>query len=374
MNQVFKTGLLLLLVIMGAMGTARAFDLNANGQISAWFTAADTGTQGVWEGGLRFMPEFSFDQDISDTTRIGAEVALNMFMAPSTRDTSTESDLRLYRAQLRYVTAQSETSAGLQKINFGPGRLLRPLRWFDQINPDDPLQLTNGVYGIRFRYNTVKNTGIWLWLLYGNEDLKGYEQLQTLKGSFEGGGRIQGEFLKGELAASTHLRQVAGGTLGIPDFTESRLGIDGRWDVGVGLWFEAVLNYQASRFLPYQWTKLMSAGTDYTFNIGNGLYVLGEHMVSGLSETVFGLNENVHVSALSLNYPIGMLDQLTANLYYKWSESNWYLNLTWRRAYDRFSIYAIGFWNPDAAIATGGRQNNVVYGGKGIQIIVVFHY
>lgn len=369
-----RVGVLVFMAVIGTMGTARGFDLGVSGQISAWFTAADTGADEVFESGLRYIPELTFRQDITGETYIGAEVALNSFVAPSTREEKMRSDLRLYRAQLRYVTAQSETCVGLQKINFGPGRLLRPLRWFDQLNPNDPLQLTDGVYGARFRYNTLQNTGLWLWLLYGNQDLKGYEQLRTRKGSLEGGGRLQGELLKGELAISAHMRRVEGDTLGIPDFSEGRLGLDGRWDVGIGLWFEAVLQYQDSSQLTFQWAKIMSAGADYTFDIGNGLYVLGEHMISGPSKAIFGFSEAVNVSAFSVNYPLGMLDQVTTRLYYNWSENNWYLNLTWQRTYDKFSIYTIGFWNPDQTTPSGQGLNSSSFGGKGVQVVVVYNH
>jgi hypothetical protein len=354
--------------------SAKAVKVNTRGQISAWLTGIETGNEGVLRGGVRYIPEFSLRHDMNETTYLGAEAALNALIAPSSRDDETNADLNLYRAQLRYVTAQSETCVGLQKINFGPGRLLRPLRWFDQINPNDPLQLTDGVYGARFKYNTLDNTGLWLWFLYGNEDLKGYELLQTRTGSVEGGGRLQGDLLKGELAASIHVRRVDGAGLRIPYFTESRLGIDGRWDVGIGIWFEAVLQYQQSDFLHFPWTKPMSVGADYTFDIGNGVYVLGEHMATVLSSQALGWKEAVHVSALSMNYPVDPLDQVTATLYYDWYARQWHTNLTWSRTYDKFSIYVTGFWNPDETAQTAQHQNSFALGGKGVRLMAVFNY
>jgi len=53
---------------------------------------------------------------------------------------------------IRLSTKQFELRAGLQKINFGSATLLRPLMWFDKIDPRDPLQLTDGVYALLARY------------------------------------------------------------------------------------------------------------------------------------------------------------------------------------------------------------------------------
>ena len=59
---------------------------------------------------------------------------------------------------------------GLQKINFGSATMLRPLMWFDQVDPRDPLQLTDGVWGVLGRYYFLNNANIWLWGLYGNKN------------------------------------------------------------------------------------------------------------------------------------------------------------------------------------------------------------
>jgi hypothetical protein len=50
----------------------------------------------------------------------------------------------------------------LQKINFGSASMLRPLMWFDQMDPRDPLQLTDGVWGLLGRYYFLNNANIWL--------------------------------------------------------------------------------------------------------------------------------------------------------------------------------------------------------------------
>ena len=69
---------------------------------------------------------------------------------------------------MRYSSDQFELRLGLQKINFGSASMLRPLMWFDQMDPRDPLHLTDGVWGLLARYYFLNNANIWLWGLYGN--------------------------------------------------------------------------------------------------------------------------------------------------------------------------------------------------------------
>ena len=61
------------------------------------------------------------------------------------------------------INKNIENRLGLQKIDFGSALLIRPLQWFNQIDPRDPLRLTNGVYGILFRQYFNDNSNIWLW-------------------------------------------------------------------------------------------------------------------------------------------------------------------------------------------------------------------
>lgn len=133
---------------------------------------------------------------------------------------------------------------GLQKIDFGSATILRPLQWFNQIDPRDPLQLTNGVYGIMGRYTFLNNANIRIWGLYGNEKARGFDVVPTNNSIPEFGGRIQHPVPKGELAFSYHHRSANTKTLGhvsaLNKIPENRIGLDGKWDLGIGLWFEGV--------------------------------------------------------------------------------------------------------------------------------------
>ena len=80
--------------------------------------------------------------------------------------------------------------------------------WFDRIDPRDPLQLTDGVWALLLRYFFLNNANIWLWGLYGNDDVKGWEFLPTVKDDIEFGGRIQVPVPLGELGLSYHHRRA----------------------------------------------------------------------------------------------------------------------------------------------------------------------
>ena len=351
-----------------------AVEIDQSGQMSWWMNAARS--QSVWTGetGLRYIPQVSLRHALEDETFVDGDFSLNTYVNIANQTTASGHDLRFYRAQLRYATAQSETRIGLQKIDFGPARLLRPLRWFDQINPNDPLQLTEGVYALMYKYHTQKNTGVWLWGLYGNDDPKGHEIRATAEEDPEIGGRIQYPFLNGEMAVTVHTRMVDGRPLSGADFSEKRIALDGQWDLGIGLWFESVFQHQNGPLSGLNWIKLISVGGDYTFAIGNGLYVLGEHMLSVLSEDALGWEDETHISAFSANYPVGIADQLSASIYYDWENRDWYNFLTWQRQYDSWGFYWMGFSNPDSDPINQNQNEQNLFAGKGMQLLVVFNH
>ena len=76
--------------------------------------------------------------------------------------------IKAYRLWGRYTGHQFEVRVGLQKIDFGSAMMLRPLQWFDEMDPRDPLNFTTGVYGALGRYYFLNNANIWGWILYGN--------------------------------------------------------------------------------------------------------------------------------------------------------------------------------------------------------------
>lgn len=334
--------------------------------------------------GLRYIPEFSLALQLSKSINLDTEVSVHTFgtaLFEEIDTVQTDGDIKPYRLWLRFSLSQFEARVGLQKISFGSAALLRPLMWFDRLDPRDPLKLTDGVYSLLLRYYFVNNTNVLLWGLYGNEETKGWEALPTQKDSVEYGGRLQIPLFIGEIAVTYHHRRAdiqksslfppAHGTHIAP---ENRYALDGKWDVGIGLWFEGTLIHQQNELLTLPWQRALNVGLDYTFDIGNGLYLLGEHLNLIRSQEAFSSGDDINFSAILIRYSLGLLDEITGILYYNWEEDEFYRFFSWQRTYDKWRINVIGFWNPkDFQIyptASGDRP----FVGKGFQATIIFNY
>ena len=373
---------ILIFLLYAAIGSnLPAADFDIEGQASGWITSnPDMATQ----IGLRYIPDIMISTDAGENL-IDGEFSLNMYgLSQYTHATDSiffQNDLSAYRLWLRLSGLQYEFRIGLQKINFGSAILLRPLMWFDSIDPRDPLQLTDGVYGILARYYFLNNANIWLWGLYGNDQTRGWEIFTSDKHKPEFGGRVQVPLLTGEIALTFHHRwinirdQFQGASLALQsDLAENRIGLDGKWDIGIGIWFEAVLSHRNLDYKPLSYQRTTNVGADYTFDIGNGLGLIMEYFTMSMSDRAFGSGEDISLTALSVNYPLGLLDNLTGMVYFESDQNNWYRFFSWQRTYDNWRFYLMGFWNPDQyQLYQTGLENNL-YAGKGIQFLVVFNH
>ena len=370
-----------LTVAVSMTRTAAAQSVSVQGQVSTWFTLndADPSTPGL---GVRYVPALSVEHQLTESRLVDGEISLNAYgygESPGWHDLDTTGRLKPYRVWARFKTSRFEARGGLQKINFGSALLLRPLRWFDSVDPRDPLQITEGVYGLLVREYLPRNYTVWAWGLYGNDHLKGLELSPTRERTPEYGGRFQAPLSRGEIAFTTHHRRAdlsrgltTVGAAEDPIARESRYGFDGKWDVGVGIWFEGAAIRQTRPALPAADSGALTLGADYTFGLGNGLHVLGEYFVQEMSEEV-----STRFSALSLNYPLGLLDSLSAILYVDTTRGDVYRFINWQRTYDSWQFYLMGFWNPRqlaivSQAATSVGRNPL--SGKGIQIMAVFNH
>jgi len=231
------------------------------GQLSTQLTRRYSDDEWLVNAGIQYIPQLRLSQTISSVNIFDLELSYHSFV--HTDQKVSRDNLKLYRFNARYATEQSETQVGLQKINFGPAQLLRSLRWFDRLDPRDPTKITEGVYGLRYRYNFLNNANIWLWGLYGNDETKGYEITPTASKKPEFGGRFQAPVPMGEMAMTFHSRQVEN-TESDRIFRENRFALDGRWDVFIGAWFEAVVQHQDIAS-PSNYTKMLTLGLDYTW-------------------------------------------------------------------------------------------------------------
>ena len=349
-------------------------EMDLEGQLSGWSIESDIDDH--WENstGIRYIPDLDISHRFDNETAIDSEISVNMFSYAGSGPYMDKTDIDLYRADVRYTTTRTETRVGLQKINFGPAVILRPLKWFDRLDPTDPLQLTDGVYALRFRYVAQDNSNFWAWLLYGNDDPKGYEFFPSASDNIEAGGRIQSPLLDGDMGFTFHTRIVDSTNYNIPEFRENRYALDGRWDVGIGLWFEGLLQEQKTEYIPYKWTKRICLGADYTFDIGSGLYLLMEHMATTMSGKMLMWKNDYHISAFQLGYSLGIMDSISAIGYYSWKKDKFSQYISWMRTYDNF-VFNISLFNfPETSLDIRGHTQNTIIGGRGIQIMVVFNH
>lgn len=364
---------LLAFIIFLNMQTS-AIEMAFEGQLSGWLTESDIND--LWENsmGIRYIPDIDISHELENDTAIDSEISLNMFASSGSGTYMDKTDIDLYRADIRYTTTHTETRIGLQKINFGPAVILRSLKWFDRLDPTDPLQLTDGVYALRFRYDALNNANYWLWMLYGNDDPKGYELLSSTSDNIETGGRVQYPILFGEMALTFHTRKVNGAQLGISEFRENRYALDGRWDAGIGIWFESLFQEQKTPLLPYKWTKRISLGADYTFDIGSGLYFLLEHMSTAMSGKILGWDQDFHTSAFQMRYSLGILDSISAIGYYSWEQDNYYQHISWTRTYDNFLVNVSLFSYPETSLNNSRMFQSSITGGRGVQAMVIYNH
>jgi len=369
-----KYRLLFVILIIAFSGILRGGEFSTKGLIAAW--ADGSYNEDVFDKniGIRAIPEFDYSLPVFGDNSLDFFASFNAYLSS---DLGTAYyDLKLYRLKLRYAADQMDIRIGLQKIEFGPAKILRPLRWFDSIDPRDPLKMTDGVYAALFRYFFLNNANIWLWGVYGEDKTRGWERLPSVKGDMEYGGRLQFPLLSGESGLTYHHRTVNLNLLNrfVYQYGEDRYALDGRWDLGVGVWYEAVAKYGHLDLLPYQWQKMITLGTDYTFSVGNGLYVMLEHMLTQLSKDFSGNDEDNNTTALSLMYPIGIFDAVSSITYYDWKENNFYQFLSWQRTYDKFSFNFNLFYYPQGTIESDNNDLHIPKRGYGAQVMVMYNY
>jgi hypothetical protein len=358
-------------IMTPAIASADAFEFR--GEFTGWAGLTDPDTHLENNYGVRYIPQLIFHQALSDDSFWDVEASLNAHLS-RTEDESNPAEVDLYRAIVRYATPRTETRIGLQQISFGSAQILRPLRWFDRLHPTDPLNFTEGVNAVRFRYDALNNAGVWLWGLCCNEDTKGYEHQPTAEGLPELGGRFQHPVPLGEVAVSLHTRSVEGYGSDEADFTENRIGIDGKWDVGIGLWIESACIQQKPSDKNQTSMNMTTAGADYTFGFGNGLYFSVEHMSIVLAEDLLAPDEDVQVSAHLFSYPVSLMDNLTFIGYYVWEQNAYLPHLNWGRTFDTTMVNISLFHVPDVDMISTELLPGETIAGTGLQFMLTINH
>lgn len=376
-----------------SLSATESVSLSLNGQLAGW-SAIQFSNPALWLTGGRFVPTLTGRKEINSGRGWDGEMSLNINgSAIWSRDSAPDynGQFKPYRVWLRYYTPDFEIRAGLQKINFGAAKMLRPLMWFDGMDIRDPLQLTDGVYGLLGKYYFQNNAGIWTWILAGNHRPKGYEWAGTAIWSPELGGRVQLPLGPGELALSYNHRMVnplhtlsgwsdnESPPIPTESLSEHKVGFDGKWDLGIGLWIEGsltALEEVPGSVLPSR-TDLLNLGMDYTFAFGNGLGISLEYFRYHAGEKFITDGNSAEILASMVTYPLSLIDNMSLMIFYVPSpgRSYWMNYLTWSRTYDQLSVYLIGFINPETynlpMMTTQGRN---IFAGKGLQLMLSYNF
>ncbi len=355
--------------------------LKLKGQLSTWAHFNPENPYPLYIGG-RYIPQLNYEIQLRKSKLIDFELSANFYGDAGIHffdSAYVDGNINPYRLWGRYSSEQLEIRVGLQKIDFGTAVMMRALRWFDQVDPRDPLRLTEGVWAGLSRYYFLNNVNIWFWCLYGNKNLKGMEVVKTNSDIPELGGRIQSPVPRGEAGLSYHhrvadSRDLNGVVQPFSEIQENRIGLDAKWDLIVGLWLEAAWVNKSEDLGILKNQEVITLGTDYTFSVGSGLSVSLEHMLMAFDEKAFEFSNTSNFTGLSMNYPIGMFDNISAIFYYDWTNNSIYNFVNWFRQFDRTTFYVMAYWNPENNQMPTMRDGANLYGGIGLQLMFVFNH
>jgi hypothetical protein len=369
-----------ILMFFSLKGNSQDF-LKIKGQLSA-FTHFNAGNEYPWWNGGRYIPQVNFDLNPEGDKRIDFEASANLFGNIGLKgfeDTRSNGNIKPYRVWGRYSTNQLELRVGLQKINFGSASILRPLMWFDQVDPRDPLQLTDGVWGVLGRYYFLNNTTLWLWALHGNNKPKGWEMVGTNRSVPEFGGRIQVPVSSGEAALAYHYRVADSRALEetklqFARIPEHRIGFDAKFDWVVGYWIEASWKNMGKDMGIFSNQEILNLGVDYTFGVGNGLTVIHEQLFVAFDEKPFAFNNSTLFSLLSATYPVGLFDTLSYILYFDWGSKSAYNFINWQRKFNNITLHIMGYMNPKNYEIPTQQVDEKLFAGTGVQLMLVFNH
>jgi len=333
-------------------------------------------TSGQWQSVSNHLSVFSrYYPDIlwrTDSDWGFADLDLSYRFNISNQNSAWKFDGSWYRAQFRIGGNSWDLRGGLQQLNFGPGKYLRSLRWFDTLDPRDPLQLTTGVIGVRFKAYSQRTT-TQVWVLENTSSLRGWEWIPGSGNAPELGGR----FLMtagGDMGLTVHTRSIRIdpnlGDGSSDSGREWRFALDGMWDIGPGVWFEGVLTHRnLSEFSSWNQETSFSIGMDYTFPIGQGITTTVEFLDARLG-TISNSVRNNQFSAVEVRLPLTITDQLSWVVFSDIHSGLTISTLSWQRILDAWILYVA--WVSHSQVAST-RFNNTGL-GDGLTLLLVFNH
>lgn len=249
-----------------------------------------------------------------------------------------DGEVKAHRVWLRLMDETTEVRIGMQRIDFGAAKVLRPLQWFDTLDPQDPTGFSPGVKGLLIRNYFAGDINLWLWTLYGNELIPAISPYKSLRKEPEFGGRLQISY-PSEVGLSLHQRIVEFPLRQSDDAsTERKIALDGFFDLGVGLWFEAMWVELAARSHPGLSYYLGTLGIDYTLPWGNGVYTSLEAMGLKVAQNSYSDRRESLTAALNISYSLNLLERLRLYGTIRSDSSDKNIFFGWQRSYDDFLI------------------------------------
>jgi len=267
---------------------------------------------------LSYIPTLSAYYELSRGKMVDLEWAYR-FGRSYIGDSLEEHYEKPYRGWLRYSTQRIEARLGLQKVSFGPARVLRPLAWFDTIDPEDPIAQTEGVEAFRLRFFPSNSLALWTWIMKDVSDTLSY------------GGRGELSTSLGEWGFTLHQDT---------DVSNTQVGIDFRYDGFIGFWNESVMIKSDNIEI-----DMITVGADYTLPIASGVLIMTESMFISSKQNTTTSDQTS--TAFMASLPVGMFHNVMLISSLDWDENNTYNYLRWSSTYDNFSINCMASINPN---------------------------
>ncbi|MFC1481258.1 hypothetical protein ACFL6E_03320 [Candidatus Neomarinimicrobiota bacterium] len=310
-------------------------------------------------GLLGYLPMLSLAANNKGSWLIDFEWAGRMaaqYTGAPGEDTSTVTVGKNHRLWARLSSEKFEIRAGLQKMAFGPGMVLRPLMWYDTLDLRDPTGQTDGTEALRVRYFGGDNWSLAGWLNRLNSDF-----------DMASGGRLELTTPSTEIGLTFHYQAADTNlfTSQVARFGRQRIAFDLRYDGFIGAWTEIV--YGCEAIGPDVDVTQIMIGADYTLGIGQGIYVINENLYFKYTGKEW---DPVTVSVLMASVPMGFIDQLTAIVQYDWDKSRAFNYLRWSRTYDHLSFNVMLGANPGRS----GVEGPLSSFGESIQLMMIYNH
>jgi hypothetical protein len=356
--------------------TAQDFNFDWKNGLSAqiWYNKDEYNQEWLFDTGWK--PDLFAKYQFENGWDVSGELSLNnhvSYLYDLDNEDELDLSIKLYRAWAAMSYGESEIKAGLQHIRFGPAKIYRPLQWFDNLDPFSLIQDSEGVPAITVTH-FFPNPEFKFWILPGTGEPRYTDWgVATKKGSIEWGGRASVLSTLGETGLSFNTRTVKHAYDQFNLAHEYQFGLDQRVDGVIGAWLETDVRffdsgvnlYEGEGFAPLpRYYGSATIGADYTFGIGNGLYIMGEaYYYWDLSYHFICKSEydysNQYSGAIVLKYPLGLLDTIqivsdVSNSTFRWNHPS--IMLSWRRVYDKLSWDVALKWVKDGIHITNDRE------------------